>query len=56
MKNLLLEKKSQWKIIDEKGKTIAKGFTNKCCAQQMLPKYKLNKQENLQIVEEDENE
>ena len=47
-----LLKKSRWKIIDEKGNVVAEGFANKTCAAQMLPKYKLNKQDKLEIVEE----
>ena len=46
--------KSKYKIIDEKGETVAKGFRNKVCAAQMLPGYKLCKKDKLEIVGENE--
>lgn len=55
MRNLLLRKKPQWKIIDEKGNTIAKRFRCKTSARTMIPRYKLNKRDKLEVVEDETN-
>lgn len=41
-----------YKIIDENGNTIIKGFRNRQSAINELPKLKLNKKEKLEVVEE----
>ena len=52
MKGFSLINRSKYKIVDDKGKTIAKGFRSKTCAAQMLSSYKLNRYDQLEIVEE----
>ncbi len=43
-------KEPQYKIVDEEGKEVASGFKSKTCARQMLPGYKINKQDKLEVV------
>ena len=51
-KELLTNKKSSWKIIDEMGNVVMKGFRTKQGAINNLTRLKIHKREKLEVVEE----
>ena len=51
-KELLTGKKSSWKIVDEMGNDVMKGFRAKQSAKNELSRLKIHKREKLKVVEE----